>query len=88
MGLFKKKINMTYKLGMTYKPLFKATSFHEQYDELKEAYENLEHDYNQEKKTVVEQLEFILQLQNKIYELQKELIAKNKIIQDMDDADQ
>lgn len=88
MGLFKKKIE--------------TESLQEQYDKLKEAYRKLEdkyndainrnlddkYDYIQLKKTVNEQREFILQLQNKIYALQEELIAKNKIIQDMDNTNQ
>lgn len=92
MGLFKKKIDILYI------PVFKTKSLREQYDKLKEAYETLEekydnvirrnlnddYDYIQTKKTVNQQREFILQLQNKIYALQEELIAKNKIIQGMD----
>ena len=76
-------------------------SLQERYDELKEAHEKLEdkydsaikrnlgdkYDYIQIKKTINEQREFILQLQNKIYALQEELIAKNKIIQDMEEKD-
>lgn len=86
MGLLKKKV--------------KTESLQEQYDKLKEAHRKLEdkynsavernlddkYDYIQLKKTVEEQREFILQLQNKIYALQEELIAKNKIIQGMDNA--
>lgn len=86
MGLFKKKVE--------------TESIQEQYDKLKEAYRKLEdkyndavsrnldnkYDYIQIKKTVEEQREFILQLQNKIYALQEELIAKNKIIQGMNNA--
>lgn len=96
MGLFKKKVDISYT------PVFKTEPLQKQYDRLKEAYKNLEdkynsaikrslddkYDYNQAKKTINEQREFILQLQNKIYALQEELIAKNKIIQDMDNADQ
>lgn len=88
MGLFKKKVE--------------TESLQEQYDKLKEAYRKLEdkyndainrnigdkYDYIQLKKTVEEQREFILQLQNKIYTLQEELIDKNKIIQDMDNTNQ
>lgn len=88
MGLFKKKVE--------------AESLQEQYGKLKEAYRKLEdkydsavernlddkYDHIQLKKTVEEQREFILQLQNKIYTLQEELIAKNKIIQGMDNTNQ
>lgn len=88
MGLFKKKV--------------KTESLQEQYDKLKEAYEKLRdkydsaikrnlddrYDHIQVQKTINEQREFILQLQNKIYALQEELITKNKIIQDMDNANQ
>jgi len=84
-----------------FKKKSETKSLREQYDKLKEAYKNLEdkyssvlsqnindkYDYIQVKKTVENQREFILQLQNKIYALQEELIAKNKIIQDMDNAD-
>jgi hypothetical protein len=88
MGLFKKKVE--------------TESLQEQYDKLKEAYEKLRdkyesvvkrnlddrYDHIQVQKTINEQREFILQLQNKIYTLQEELIAKNKIIQGMDNSDQ
>lgn len=91
MGLFKKKIDISYT------PVFKVKSLQKQYDELKEAYKKLEdkydhaitqslnnkYDYIQTKNAVNKQREFILQLQNKIYALQEDLIAKNKIIQGM-----
>lgn len=90
MGLFKKKIDMTYK------PVFKAKALQEQYDKLKEAYKKLENKYEsalnyndyyvQAMETVKKQREFILELQDKIAVLQEELIAKNKIIQGMDNA--
>lgn len=96
MGLFKKKIDLLYK------PVFKVKALQKQYNELKEAYKNLEDEYNcviirklngkydymETKKTIESQRELILQLQNKIYALQEELIAKNKIIQGMDNANQ
>ena len=77
-------------------------SLQQRYDDLKEAHEKLKdkyesaikrnlddrYDHIQIQKTINEQREFILQLQNKIYALQEELIAKNKIIQGMDNADQ
>lgn len=90
MGLFKKKIDMTYK------PVSKAKALQEQYDKLKEAYKKLENKYEsalnyndyyvQAMETVKKQREFILELQDKIAVLQEELIAKNKIIQGMDNA--
>ena len=90
MGLFKKKSEI------------KSLQAQKQYDELKEAYEKLKYkydvaisqhindkcDYIKAKETIKNQREFILQLQNKIYTLQEELIAKNKIIQGMDNSDQ
>lgn len=96
MGLFKKKIDMSYK------PAFKTKALQEQYDELKETYEKLKdkydsvikqhmndkYDYIQMKQAVDEKRELILQLQSKIYALQEELIAKNRIIQGMDNANQ
>lgn len=71
-------------------------SIQQQYDELKEKYEKLDEkydtlvrrnientiDWNNLMKNVDEKREFILTLQNRIYELEEELIAKNKMIQE------
>lgn len=76
--------------------LSNGESVEKQYDELKEKYKKLEEkydalverniaktiDWNNLMKNVDEKREFILTLQNRIYELEEELIAKNKMIQE------